>query len=431
MKRDRLSDLTTWKNDPYRKPLILRGCRQVGKSWLVREFGKTFDTFIEFNFEKNKKIHDYFSSDLNVETILEKLSIQVGKKIIPGNTLLFLDEIQACDGALQSLRYFKEDLPKLHVIAAGSLLDFALNRLGIAVGRVQFMQLYPLSFSEYLTNLGQNQLRDFSLRQENDAIIHTQLIEHLRNYLWLGGMPEVVDAWIADRDVKRCQMLQDEIIESYQIDFHKYAKAHEAPHVSLVFESLPTKLGQKFIYSKVDSDIRTETIKNALLLLESAGIARRCFHTSAQLPPLGAEKNDKKFKVFYFDIGIAQRILGLDIAQWIQHPFKISNQGPIAEQLVAQELTAYSDYHKTAKLYYWHREARNSNAELDFVVMKNGHIIPIEVKSSQTGSMKSMQIYLDSHPNSPFGLKISEGNFAKHNKLVEIPLYAIESWLVN
>lgn len=430
MHRDRLNDLRNWRHDHYRKPLILRGCRQVGKSWLIDEFAKDFDQYVKINFEKNKLVHQYFSADLNINTILDKLSIQANTKIEPGKTLIFFDEIQSCEGALQSLRYFKEELPELHIIAAGSLLDFALNKVGIPVGRVQFMQLYPLSFSEYLTALGHQGIREFLLKAEPDPVIHSQALEHLKNYMWLGGMPAVIDAWINDRDPVLCQRIQDEIIESYQIDFNRYAREHETPHVARVFETIPAMLGNKFIYSHVDRDSRSEVIKNALLLLEVAGIAKRCFHTSAQQPPLGAHYNDRKFKVFYFDIGIAQRLLGLDIKQWLLRPLQLSNQGEMAEQLVAQEMIAYSDFHKGHQLYYWHREEKNSNAEVDFVVMKAGEIVPIEVKSSLKGSMKSLQMFLDSHPNSNYGLKISEGPFSKQTYLVEIPLYGLGSWFL-
>lgn len=428
MKRDRLRDLAQWAQDPYRKPLILRGCRQVGKSWLVREFAKQFDTFVEINFEKNKLIHHYFSANLDIPTLLEKLSIQARTKIVPGKTLVFFDEVQTCEGALQALRYFKEDLPELHLIAAGSLLDFALNKIGLPVGRVQFMQLYPLSFGEYLSVSGKQELREFTFKEENDAVLHKQLMEHLKNYMWLGGMPAVLDAWIRDKDSVICQRIQDEIIESYQIDFHKYTKQHETSSVSKVFETIPVMLGQKFVYSKVDTGARSEVIKNALILLETAGIAKRCMHTSAQNPPLGAETNEKKFKVFYFDIGIAQRLLGLDIKQWLINTSPLSNQGNIAEQLVAQEIVAYSDFHKLCKLYYWHREEKSSNAELDFITLKNGNIVPVEVKSASKGSMKSMQSFLKSHPHSKFGLKISEGLFFKKSSMEEIPLYALEAW---
>ena len=428
MKRDRLKDLEAWRNDLYRKPLLIRGCRQVGKSWLIREFGKQFDTFIEINFEKNKLIHPYFSADLNIETILEKLSLYTHKKIEAGKTLLFFDEIQACEGALQALRYFKEDKPDIHIIAAGSLLDFALNKLGIAVGRVQFMQLYPLSFAEYLTVSGREDFREFLFKQENDPVIAHSLMEHLKNYLWLGGMPAVINAWISDRDIETCQKIQDDIISSYQIDFHKYARQHEIMPVVKVFETIPTLIGKKFVYSHVDPHARVDMIKNALKLLETAGIAICCYHTSAQSPPLGVMQNDKKFKVFYFDVGIAQRLLGLDSKQWLINPLPLSNQGAIAEQFVAQEILAYANFHQQAKLYYWHREAKSSNAEVDFIVLKKGEIIPVEVKSAHQGGMKSLHLFLKSHPNATFGLKISAGPFSQHENLVEIPLYALESW---
>lgn len=428
MERDRLKDLEAWRNDAYRKPLLVRGCRQVGKSWLIREFGKQFDSFVEINFEKDKLIHHYFSADLHIDTILEKLSIYAHTKIEAGKTLLFFDEVQACEGAIQALRYFKEDKPEIHIIAAGSLLDFALNKLGIAVGRVQFMQLYPLSFAEYLTVSNCQNLREFLFRQENDPVISQQLVEHLKNYMWLGGMPAVIDAWVSDHDPVICQKLQDEIIESYQIDFHKYAKQHEVPHVAKVFESIPHIIGKKFVYSHIDEHARIDVIKNALNLLETAGIANLCHHTSAQHPPLGAMQNDKRFKVFYFDIGIAQRLLGLDIKQWALNPLRLANQGEIAEQFVAQEMLAYANFHKQAKLFYWHREAKSSNAEIDFVIQKNGEIIPIEVKSSHKGGMKSLGLFLESHPNSKFALKISMGQFSQHDNIIEIPLYALESY---
>lgn len=429
MKRDRFKDLELWKDSLYRKPLLIRGCRQVGKSWLIREFGKQFELFVEINFEKNKGALELFSGDLTVHKLIEKLSLYMQTKIVPGKTLLFLDEIQICEGALQALRYFKEDLPELHVIAAGSLLDFALHKLGIAVGRVQFLHLYPLSFAEYLTVLDRDDLRNFLFQQENDQVIGRQLMEYLKEYLWLGGMPAVVEAWLMHKDPILCQKIQDEIIESYQIDFYKYAKQHQVTKVTQVFEAIPSMLGKKFIYSRVDENTRAEIIKDALKLLELAGIAIPCYHTSAQGMPLGAMTNDKKFKIFFFDTGIAQRLLGLDIQQWMINPLRLSNQGEIIEQFVAQELLAYADFHQQAKLYYWHREARNSNAEVDFIILKQGQVIPVEVKSAHEGSMKSMNLFLDSHLNTPYGLKISMSGFAKHNRLVEIPLYAIESWI--
>ena len=429
LNRDLLKDLAAWRDDLHRKPLLVRGVRQVGKSWLIRQFGKQFETFIEINFEKNKLVHAYFAGDLNIDVILEKLAIYAHKKINPGKTLIFFDEIQACESALQSLRYFKEDRPDIHIIAAGSLLDFALNKLGIAVGRFQFIYVYPLSFGEYLTALGLQDLREFLFKQENDPVMDPQLIDHVKNYMWLGGMPAVIDAWLKNRDPSDCQRIQDEIIESYRIDFHKYAKQHEIPHVTKVFEMIPIFIGKKFVYTQVDEHVRVEMIKNALKLLEMAGIAIFCHHTAAQCLPLGASQNDRRFKVFYFDIGISQRLLGLDIKSLLLNPLPISNQGNIAEQFVAQEILAYSNCHKQTKLYYWHREAKSSNAEVDFIVQKNGEIVPVEVKSGPKGRLKSLYLFLNSHPHSKYGVKISLSPFGQQEKLLEIPIYGIESWL--
>lgn len=431
MFRDRMNDLLNWRDAPNRKPLIIRGCRQVGKSWLVDEFAKNFSSYVKINFEKQMSVHQYFKGDLDVKTIIEKLSLVSHSKIKIGETLLFLDEIQECEQAIQILRYFKEELPKLHVIAAGSLLDFALNRLGIPVGRVQFMWLYPLSFGEFLSVMNRDDYRQYIFKQEHDAHLHHELLDLVATYMWLGGMPAVVNAWRLEKDVTACQYLQDEIIESYQIDFHKYAKEKDIPHVSQTFAAIPAFLGRKFIYSKVNQDSRNEVIKNALLLLETAGIAHRCCHTSAQALPLAAEKNDKRFKVYYFDIGIAQRLLGLDVVQWQTKYHQQANQGAIAEQFVAQEMMAYSNFRKRMELYYWHREAKSSNAEVDFVVVKNGVIVPVEVKSSHKGQMKSLSIFLASHNHSDYGLKISKATFAQHQDLHEIPFYALESWFLD
>jgi len=429
VKRDRLIDLNKWRFDSQRKPLIMRGCRQVGKSWLISEFGKTFENFISINFEKERGIHQYFQADLKIENIIEKLSLYSNKKIEANKTLIFFDEIQACEGALASLRYFKEEAPDLHVVAAGSLLDFALNKIGIPVGRVQFMHLYPLSFGEFLTATDKEGLREFLYQQTADPLVHLQLMSELKTYFWLGGMPAIIKAWQQEKDALTCQHLQDEIIETYQIDFHKYAKQHEIAHVTKVFDSIPACLGKKFIYSNIDNQTRGENIKNALTLLINAGIALPCYHTSAQQQPLGAGKDDKRFKIFFFDTGIAQRLLGLDLREWILKPLTFSNKGYITEQFVAQEFVAYSDFRKRAALYYWHREAKSSNAEVDFIVLKKELVVPVEVKATTKGSMKSMQSYFDSHLDCKGGLKISEANFSHQKHLQEIPLYGIEGWL--
>jgi len=246
MKRDLLTQLEKWKTHPLRKPLIIRGARQVGKSWLINEFGHQFETAITINFENSPEACQFFEGAIRIPELLEKLSLYTGKVISPGKTLLFFDEIQECEKALIALRYFKEDYPELHVIAAGSLLDFAIEKLGIAVGRVQFLYLHPLSFGEFLVVQGREDLRKFICKQSNDPVIHHLLMDQLKIYLWLGGMPAVVDGWLRFKDVKMCQELQDEIIQAYKQDFQKYARKHQIDKVEKIFESIPQQLGKKF-----------------------------------------------------------------------------------------------------------------------------------------------------------------------------------------
>ena len=239
MKRDILHHLTTWRSHVYRKPLIIRGARQVGKSWVVQEFGKQFKHFVAINFEKTPAAKEIFAGDLDVSLLIERLALYAHQKIIPGETLLFLDEIQECPNALRALRYFKEELPGLHVIAAGSLLDFALEKIGTSVGRIQFMYLYPLSFSEFLTVHGRDDLRKYIKTQPNDLVIHRQIMDYLKNYFWLGGMPAVVNAWLEQRDPELCHEIQDEILETYQQDFHKYAAKKQIIYLNKVFAAIP------------------------------------------------------------------------------------------------------------------------------------------------------------------------------------------------
>jgi uncharacterized protein len=429
MKRDILPRLREWRSHPYRKPLILRGARQVGKSWIVEEFSKEFPLFVVINFEKIPQIHEIFVQDLTPTVLLEKLALYAHQKIIPGQTLLFFDEIQECLNAIRALRYLKEEVPDLHVIAAGSLIDFALEKIGVPVGRIQFMYLFPLSFGEFLSVNNRDDLREYIKTQRIDPIIHNSILEYLKNYCWLGGMPAVVNAWIKHGDPQFCHEIQDEILDSYQQDFNRYAESKQIIYLNKIFTAIPKQLGNKFKFSQVDADMHSLPLKEALTLLNKAGIAYYCYHTSAHSPPLGAEIKEKKFKIFFFDIGLAQRLLGLDTRDWLLTPVKVANIGPITEQLVAQEFLAYHDVKKKLALYYWHREARGSNAEVDFIIQKDSNIIPVEVKSAKDGRMRSLHLYLESHPESPYGLKIAEHLFSQQSRIQEIPLYGIESWI--
>lgn len=428
MRRDHLIFLRRWRNDPIRVPLMIRGARQVGKSWLVNTFGQEFDHFITINFEKDKRVHALFPENVEISKTVENIQAYTQTPIIPGKTLLFLDEIQECPDALRHLRYFKEEYPELHVIAAGSLLEFILEKLGMAVGRIDYLFLYPLSFMEFLDAQNREDLRKAITSQKVDPASHGVILDYLKNYMWIGGMPAVVDTWIKHKDTGLCQRIQDRIIGNYEDDFQKYAKKHQIETVGKVFRSITKQIGGKFQYTTVDNDMKTYPIKQGLHLLIKAGIAHTCFHTSGQVYPLNAELNEKKFKVFFFDIGIAHRLLGLDLAEWVTTPMEIEYLGSSAEQLIAQEFIAYSNPSKPASIYYWHVESKSGNAEVDFIAVKNKNIVPMEVKSGVKGGMKSLHLFLETHPKSKYGIKVSEGQFSKHGKLEEIPLYGLAGW---
>lgn len=430
MKRDIIKSLKNWSISPNRVPLLIKGARQVGKSWVIREFGKSFETFIELNFEKNKLLKSAFMGDIQVHRLIEQISVYTGQPIHPGKTLLFLDEIQECPEVIAYLRYFKEELPELHVIAAGSLIEFSLNKVGMPVGRVDYLYLNPLSFGEFLTAVGREDCRALSLNEKNDPIIDQLLKDQLRTYMWLGGMPEAVQAWVTQQDVNQCQQIQDRIIATYQDDFQKYAKKNQIQFVEKIFNTIGYQLGRKFMYTRVDSDLRAAVLKEALLLLEKAGIANIFYHTSSQRPPLSAHINEKFFKVFFLDIGLVQRLLGLHYQDWILNPIKIDNIGEMTEQFVAQELIAYQSFHTKPKMFYWQHETKNSQAEIDFLISINNTIIPIEVKAGKTGRLRSLLYYLESHPQITRGVKISELEYKKENPVWQIPLYGIEHWII-
>lgn len=428
MKRDHLAFLRQWRNDPIRVPLLVRGARQVGKSWLVTTFGKDFEHFISINFEKDKRAHALFPEHVDISKTIEDLQVYTQKSIVPGQTLIFLDEIQESPHALRYLRYFKEERPDIHVIATGSLLEFTLEKLGVAVGRVDYLFLYPLSFMEFLEASNRPDLRNAIEHKKVDVATHAVILDFLKNYMWIGGMPAVVDTWIQHKDSVLCQRIQDRIIGNYEDDFQKYAKRHQIDTVTKVFRSICSQLGEKFKYAKVDNDLKTYPIKQGLHLLMKAGVAHPCFHTSGHVYPLKAEIDEKKFKMFLFDIGIAHRLLGLDLAEWVTTPVEIQYLGSSAEQLVAQEFVAYASPSRPAEIYYWHVESKSGNAEVDFVGVKNKIIVPIEVKARVKGGMRSLKVFLQTHPASTLGIKISERPFSKHGHLEEIPLYALSGW---
>ncbi len=345
--------------------------------------------------------------------------------------MLFLDEIQECEEAIQSLRYFKEELPELHVIAAGSLLDFTLERIGMPVGRVQFLHVYPLSFGEYLEAMGKSDLHRFASQAlDVPPALHEKLLEEFRYYCWLGGMPAVVDAWRQHQNPQFCQEIQDQIIQAYRQDFEKYAKKHQVAHITKIFDQVGLQLGQKFKYSKVDADLRSAPLKEALSLLSMAGIVYRCYHTAAQGLPLSALMDVQKMKVFFFDIGLLQRIQGVRLRDWLLAPMSVTYLGALAEQWVAQEYIALTSISAPPDLFYWQREAKQSNAEIDFLFNLDQEIVPVEVKSGSGGRLRSLALFMESHPHSKQALVVSERAPWKQCPLQGIPFYALERILL-
>ena len=423
--------LRQWKNQANFKPLLLRGARQVGKTYAVRELGKQFDQFVELNLESNPNVRNLFTKELDPKKIIEEIGYLTKKKITPGKTLLFFDEIQAEPQAILALRYFYEMMPELHVIAAGSLLDFAIEKVGVPVGRVEFLYMYPMSFLEFLYAYDNSILIEIITKHNNpekeiSTIAHEQLLKLVATFIALGGMPEVIKNFIQDKDLNQCFKTQQTLINSYKYDFNKYGKWSQIKYLDKLFESIPLLLGKKFKYSSIEGDFRKRELAPCLDLLVTAGVAHKIYHTDAQGLPLGAQADLEKFKILFLDIGLSQATLGLDISKWLLNPEnQFINKGEIVEAFIGQELLAYSDTYQKHQLFYWLRTERTSQSEIDYVINIANKIVPIEVKSGSTGSLKSMHIFIKTHPKSPIGIKFSTKNYSKHNNIYVYPLYAI------
>lgn len=423
--------LNEWVTDLDRKPLLLRGARQVGKTFAVRCLGKNFASYVEVNCEEMENAcKAIFEKDLQPKRILTELSLLLGKQITPGETLLFIDEIQIVPRAILALRYFYEKIPELHVIAAGSLIEFAIEKVGIPVGRIDSFYLYPMNWLEFLFAKGEDLLCgaifEKDLHDPMPDAIHKKLLGLLGEYFALGGMPKVVSKWINSGDPYLCFKIQTALIDDYKQDFEKYAKKHEVKYVEVLFAEVPRQLGHKFQFKDVPGEYRKRELAPCFDLLVKAGVVHPVYHTSAQGLPLGAQADLNKFKAVFFDVGLAQTILGLDLKEWFLDPGNaFVNHGNIVEAFVGQEIISYSHIFQKKDLYYWHRESRTSTAEIDYVIQNKQDIIPIEVKSGVTGHMKSLVEFLRSHPNSPYSIRFSGHNYSDFNTLCSYPLYAI------
>lgn len=424
MKRLAEKELLEWKDSSRRKPMIVRGARQVGKTWLVENFlAKQFDSFVKIDFEKRRDIHTYFEGNLDPKAILTYLELEAGR-IIPGKTLLFFDEIQACPRAIIALRYFYEQMPQLHVIAAGSLLEFAFGEISVPVGRVQYLSVHPMTFYEYLLAMDREQMAEYVFKSPADTSeeIQKKILNELRSYFFIGGMPECIKIYRDCGSMIEVFKVQSEILDSYRDDFSKYKPKIDITCLDAVFLNTAGSIGEQLKYTRLNAGHSGQMNRKAFDLLVKAKIIHKIPACDPSGLPLGATANQKKFKAVMLDIGLLQRICQVPVELELkQENLLAMYRGKLAEQFAAQELLAASG----SELFYWARDARSSSAEVDYLAVSKGDIYPVEVKSGTGGSLKSLHIMLERYKNCPQGIVLYSGTYKKlpEQKITFMPLY--------
>jgi len=426
MQRFILKKLAQWKTGAGRKPLILRGARQTGKTWAVNEFSRQhFEGRIHIvDFEKQPDWQAIFEKNLDVKRIVSELELVLNNSIESGKDLLFFDEIQSCPRAIMALRYFYEELPDLHVIAAGSLLEFALKDISFPVGRIQFLNMYPLTFAEFLSARGKNKLAGLLLspNQEYSENVHNMFLDELRLYFFTGGMPECVKVYAERGKLKEVFDIQKQLIETFRADFSKYAPYADKRCLNSVLTSTAKMVGQQIKYARLTNDFTPPTNKKAFDLLNMSRIIYKIPSASPAGLPLGASSSGRKFKAIMVDIGLMQNLCGLNISEEMSKSDLLDiYRGALAEQFAGQELLAAD----RSELYYWSREAKSSSAEVDYLIENNGKILPIEVKSGVSGKLRSMHLLLKTYQNISAGCVFSARPYSKipEQKLFFFPIY--------
>jgi len=394
------SELNAWLQGSNRKPLVIRGARQVGKTWLVRDFAKHNNLrLIEINLEKFPNLADLFSEN-DPQEILKNIEATLAIKIAHESSCLFLDEIQAAPELLAKLRWFKEDMPEFPVISAGSLLEFALKKIrySMPVGRITYFYLEPMSFFEFALASGNEALYQKMISAAPEKVppqtLHAACMALYRQYCLVGGMPEAVQTWLNTQDIQACIKVQHDLLATYRDDFHKYGGEIDARLLNRILLSVAEQLGSKFVYSMVDSGVQTTFIKRLLTLLSQARVCSKVAHTSGNGLPLGAESNEKFFKTLMVDIGLVSTMLGLSPAGQSKSDIMFfANKGGLAEQFVGQQLRAAQAPVMDPQLYYWQRTG-GRQGEIDYIIQHGSHIIPVEVKSGAAGAMKSLHQFM-------------------------------------
>lgn len=427
MKRFLYNKLINWKNSHKRKPLLLQGARQVGKTYLVNRFGENeYTDYINLNFEQNPDLKSIFAGELNPHKIIENIGFYIGRKINPENSLILFDEIQEVPEAITSLKYFCEEAPEYHLIAAGSLLGVSVGqKKSFPVGKVNFMTMHPMTFHEYLLAVGEKLLADklqvYNKIEPLADLIHNKLINHFKKYLFVGGMPEVLQDFINNNDIVSVRNLQKEILEAYKKDFSKYTDKSQAIKISEVWQSIPYQLAKenkKFKYSAVKKRASASVFEQTIQWLKNAGLINIAYNISVPKLPLAGYTDYSKFKIYMSDTGLLGAMLKVD-SSIIINPTGLFTEynGAFIENYVAAELTVSANN----ELFYWKSK---SDAEVDFIIQFQNEIYPLEVKSGLSRNLKSLRSYADKYKPG-FIFRASPRNFVKDKEFINIPLYAV------
>ena len=430
MKRRVERQLLAWKNNPNKMPLIMEGARQVGKTWIMKEFGfEYYKNTVYFNFDNSRQLHRLFEADLNPHRIISELEFMSGQKIIPRETLVIFDEIQECNRALASLKYFCENAPEYHVISAGSLLGIAIHGgNSFPVGKVDTIRLYPMTFAEFLDAIGETRYRKIVERKAYNSAyaIENDLINHLKHYYFVGGMPKAVQAFVSNKNLEEVRQIQKNILLDYERDFSKHIDAPSIPKVGIIWNSIPSQLAKEnkqFIYKEMKQGARASQFESAFHWLIKVGLIYTVNRIETPRLPLSAYEQSA-FKVYMLDVGLLSARSDLTIQNFVNPNFEVFNdfRGALTEQYVLQELQAATE--EKNNIFYWMNDRKKGQAEVDFLLQYEGNIIPIEAKASINLKAKSLKVYMDYY-NPRFALRTSLSKFGRNKNLYDIPLYLI------
>ena len=426
MYREKIEELKKWKQSPTRKPLIIRGARQVGKTWLMKEFGeKYYDKYAYINFDDNTRMNKLFEEDFDLDRIIQGLKIESGVNIEPENTLIILDEIQETPKALKALKYFCENAREYHIISAGSLLGVAIHEgTSFPVGKVDFLDLKPLSFFEFLDAIGEKQLLELLKNNDFDMInvFNTKLKDYLKLYYYVGGMPEVVSSYIEYKDLSQVRVIQKRLLEAYEQDFSKHAPSSIVPRIRQLWNNIPTQLAKenkKFIYGLIKKGARAREYEIALSWLIDCGLIYQVNRVNNCKVPLSAYQDFSAFKLYLLDVGLLSAMAGLDSKTLLEgNEIFEEFKGSLTEQYVLCQLKECTDL----SVYYWTSDS--GIAEIDFITQIGGNNVPIEVKTSENLQAKSLKTFVEKY-KTKINIRTSMSNYKKEEWLINIPLYSI------